>query len=138
MSIYNIVINFITLAIPLHFLLWVCQAILCIFDCGQRRFISALLICMNKLFLLQEFASCLTLTWRLHFPYYIATEAEILVISGVPQMTAEAIRETFGILFKGSVYKLEIDKFAFEDNSVYITFTNPAGEWLYYRVHMYA
>ena len=130
MSIYNIVMNFVILSGPLHFLLWMCQAVHCIFDCGQNRlFMYYCLAFLHKHIVFTASIYVIPNSdLEAAFFYSIATEAEILVISGVPQMTAEAVRETFGVLFKGSGYKLEIDKFAFEDNSVYITFTNPTGE----------
>ena len=67
----------------------------------------------------------------------LGTEAEVLVMSGVPQMTAELVQQAFGILFKGSPYKLEIDRFVFEDSSVYVIFTDPAGGELLYVVHIH-
>ena len=42
-------------------------------------------------------------------------------------MAWEFVMQAFGVLFKGSSYKLEIDRFEFEDGSAYVTFTNPAG-----------
>ena len=73
----------------------------------------------------QKFLSLVTLIFGLRF--LLATETEVLVISGVPQMTAELVQQAFGVLFKGSPYKLEINRFAFEDSSVYISFTDPTG-----------